>query len=138
MRADQLFSAMASLLPQSEGAPPKSAPAALEASDSAFGFDALAEEVGDRDLARQLVDLFVPTSGRLRDTMRAAFERRDADTLREAAHTLKGSAAAVKANHVTRVAAALERDGLNDGAKLLDRLDEALQSFVDHLTEARR
>ncbi len=138
MRADQLFAAMASLLSTSRGTPPQAARAATEEQGGAFDFDALVDEVGDRALAEQLVDLFVPTSGRLRDTMRAAFDQGDAARLRDAAHALKGSAAAVKASHVARVAATLERDGLDHAGTLLDRLDEALQSFVDDLMESRR
>ncbi len=138
MRADQLFAAMASLLSPSRGTPPRASAPAVEEPESAFAFDALVDEVGDRALAEQLVDLFVPTSGRLRDTMRAACDQHDAARVREAAHTLKGSAAAVKANHVSRIAAALEVGRLDDAPALLDRLDEALQSFVDHLLEARR
>jgi HPt (histidine-containing phosphotransfer) domain-containing protein len=85
---------------------------------------------GDRDLLRELVGLYLEGEQGLLDQIAAAVRVRDADALRRAAHTLKGSVANFSAASAQAAAEALEaagRDGrLDEGPVLLDRLVAAL------------
>jgi HPt (histidine-containing phosphotransfer) domain-containing protein len=104
----------------------------LEAADDAPG------------LLRELVDTFVQTSAAELAGMRAAVDTADADALRRAAHSLKGSSASLGAVAVQRRAQEVEawaRAGRTTGCEsLIGSLDEevaravvALRTYVESL-----
>jgi HPt (histidine-containing phosphotransfer) domain-containing protein len=94
----------------------------LEAADDAPG------------LLHELVETFVQTSAAEIASMRAAIEAADADTLRRAAHGLKGSSASLGAVEVQRLAQEVEtcaRAGTTAAcASLLVALDEEVEKAV--------
>jgi CheY-like chemotaxis protein len=74
---------------------------------------------GDREALGELVDSFLEEGPDLIDRMRAAAAAGDADALRQAAHTMKSSAADFGAMALSRLCAAMEalaRSGSIDGA----------------------
>jgi HPt (histidine-containing phosphotransfer) domain-containing protein len=65
----------------------------------------------DTSLAKRLIDLFVQDSTRLVDDINRAIVDRDADRLRRAAHTLKGSVSNFPAVTARETAARMETIG---------------------------
>jgi response regulator RpfG family c-di-GMP phosphodiesterase len=70
---------------------------------------------GDRDLLEQLAALFEVESGELLNSMEKAIERRDLDSIRTVAHTLKGSSANFGGQRISEALA-----DLSASAKLAD------------------
>src|SRR5262249_43398082 len=76
------------------------------------GRDAFLEGLGnDTTLARRLIDLFLEDSAKLVDDINKAIVARDADRLRRAAHTLKGSVSNFPAGTARETAARMEAIG---------------------------
>jgi PAS domain S-box-containing protein len=67
----------------------------------------------DTSLARRLIDLFLQDSGKLVDDISHAIAQRDADRLRRAAHTLKGSVSNFPAGAARDTAARMELIGFD-------------------------
>jgi two-component system sensor histidine kinase/response regulator len=112
----------------------------LDNSCSTASFDAagLLERVeGDTELLREIVDLFAADSPRLLDELRQASAEGDAETLKRAAHTLKGAASNFGATAVMDAARDLEtmgREGnLAGAAAVCGRLEKSLRVFEDGL-----
>jgi len=79
------------------------------ASTAEFDFGRLAEvSGGDREFERELSREYTGQSWVLLAQIAAALERRDGDTLRRSAHTLKGSSRTIGAEGVAVLAALLE------------------------------
>jgi two-component system, sensor histidine kinase and response regulator len=87
---------------------------------------------GDRDLLKELVGLYLDDEKGLIDEIAAAVRDREADAIRRAAHTLKGSVGNFCAPSAHAAAAALEAAGV-DG-----RLDDAPALFERLLAELGR
>jgi HPt (histidine-containing phosphotransfer) domain-containing protein len=66
---------------------------------------------GDPDLLNELIDLFLNDAPALMQTLHEAVERRDAESLTQTAHSLKGSASNLGARGMAAVCANLERRG---------------------------
>jgi CheY-like chemotaxis protein/HPt (histidine-containing phosphotransfer) domain-containing protein len=72
----------------------------------------LLEQVGDdKDLLRQLIDLFAEESPKLLSKMRDAIERQDPEMLQMAAHTMKGMIGNFAADRAVEEALNLENSG---------------------------
>jgi two-component system sensor histidine kinase/response regulator len=86
---------------------------------------------GDRDLLKELVGLYLEDEQTLIDEIGTAVRDRQADALRRAAHTLKGSVGNFCAPSAYAAAAALEAAGvdvrLDDGPVLFERLVAELE-----------
>ena len=63
---------------------------------------------GDEELFQELVTLFMSESAQLLDQIRAAVAQRDPKALERAAHSLKGSVGAFRAESAARAAQRLE------------------------------
>jgi HPt (histidine-containing phosphotransfer) domain-containing protein len=96
---------------------------------------------GDRELLQELIGLYMEDEPGLLAQIAAAVNNRQADALRRAAHTLKGSVGNFCAPGAHAAAAALEaagRDGVFDGIETLhermiaefDRVRVALQALA--------
>lgn len=90
---------------------------------------ALARVDGDEKLMQELIGVFFEEYGSLVKQMQKAMQQRDADALRRAAHTLKGSVAVLGAEALTVAAEHVE-----DLAKA-GRLDETPEAFEQLLGE---
>ena len=84
---------------------------------------------GQPDVVAQLVGVFAASTPPLLAELRAGVARQDASALRAAAHTLKGSAAAVGAREMQRLCERLEQLGQGGSvvgaAELAERLEDA-------------
>ena len=92
---------------------------------------------GDRDLQREVVQMFLEDCGARVEAIGAAVGARDAARLRSAAHALKGSAAYLSALAVVEAAGRLEgmgRDGtFDEAAAVFERLTAAVAELVTEL-----
>jgi len=77
---------------------------------------------GDRDLERELLELFDRQASMLMERMRGG----TVTTIRPLAHTLKGSAPGIGAADVARAAEAAERAPAEDCSAAVDRLAQAV------------
>jgi HPt (histidine-containing phosphotransfer) domain-containing protein len=88
---------------------------------------------GEPDPVAEIVDLFLrDTPSRLQDARDAA-HRRDAPSLRAAAHTLKGSANNLGARRLGAAAGRLEAEAASDRWDSVDELLRAATSELDSL-----
>lgn len=96
----------------------------------------------DRDLLKELAQLFLEQVPRQLSRIQQAVQAGDAKTLRDCAHALKGSAGTLAGMEVSRTAAELEKMGregdLTDSRAAcvaleaqLERLTAALQTLVE-------
>jgi HPt (histidine-containing phosphotransfer) domain-containing protein len=96
-------------------------------------FDALCRRVmGDRELAFILIEKAAKNSGRDLDEINLAWQSRDFERLRKAAHKLKGSSANLSAEPLRQVCEEIElasRDG--DEHQLAGLFETLLQSVSD-------
>ena len=100
-------------------------PAAVEPSDAILE-PVLARVGGDRELLCEISRLFVEDAPRHLDAIERAIDRREAESLRRAAHGLKGAAANFDASAV--VAAARELEEIGSTARF-DRAADALRTL---------
>jgi len=89
--------------------------------------DVLARVGGDRELLAEISRLFVDDAPRHLEKIRQALDARDGESLRRAAHGLKGAAANFDADRVVSAARALEEMGR---AGEMDAADAAWQSLA--------
>jgi two-component system, sensor histidine kinase and response regulator len=91
---------------------------------------ALARDVGDDSLVEEICELFLAEAGPRLETMQRAAASGDAETLRDNAHTLKGSSANVGAIAVAGAAAEIERhagaEDIEGAGPWLIRLSDAV------------
>src|SRR4051812_7322684 len=94
----------------------------------------------DPALAREVLQMFIEDCPQRLAGIRAAVERGDADALRTAAHTLKGSAGYLAAAHVTDAAVLLEgigREGrIADARAGLEQLEAAVARLMPEIHRA--
>ncbi|MBI5490271.1 MAG: response regulator [Deltaproteobacteria bacterium] len=129
---ESYFPTAAATLAEAAGSPPVSLPAA------AFDRATLLEQAGgDVELAREIADLFLESSGKLLADVRDACGSADARALSRAAHALKGSAAVFGAAAFVDVARELEAraetgdlGGIDDLCGKLDREAESLRAAL--------
>jgi PAS domain S-box-containing protein len=87
----------------------------------------------DTSLARRLVDLFLQDSGRLVDDISHAITERDAERLRRAAHTLKGSVSNFPAGAARDTAARMELIGFDGDFDAAQEVFPMLEKEIDRL-----
>jgi two-component system sensor histidine kinase/response regulator len=96
---------------------------------------------GDRDLLRELIDVFVEDAPQRIQCVRRALADRDADALNRAAHALKGSASNFGAADVVSRAQRLEtlahENDLDAAASQFASLVAEMNLLIDDLIEAR-
>jgi PAS domain S-box-containing protein len=95
---------------------------------------ALARDVGDEAIVDEICELFLAEAGPRLETMQRAAADGDAETLRDAAHTLMGSSANVGAVAVAGAAAEIERHA---GAKDIEGARPWLIRLSDAVTLTR-
>jgi HPt (histidine-containing phosphotransfer) domain-containing protein len=131
--------------PPPGGAPRGREPADTTAGPTAMDFDpaiALEHLDGDQSLLTELVDLLLEDCPRRIAEVYAAIAGEHADALHLAAHTIKGSLRAVKADSAVEAAGRLEQLAANrvwdeiPGAA--DRLESAANRLLCAMTEWRR
>jgi CheY-like chemotaxis protein/HPt (histidine-containing phosphotransfer) domain-containing protein len=76
--------------------------------------DVLSRVGGDRDLLRELAEIFRTESPRLLGTIRSSLEAKDGKRLEQSAHTLRGSVGSFGAKAAAQVALQLEMAGRED------------------------
>jgi PAS domain S-box-containing protein len=98
------------------------------------GREAFLEGLGnDTRLARRLIDLFVQDSAGLVDDIGRAIASRDADRLRRAAHTLKGSVSNFPAGAASETAARMEAIGMDGDFGAAEETFPTLEKEIDRL-----
>ena len=107
-----------------------------------FDRDAFDRRVGgDRALALEILQMFIEDCPQRLAAIRSAVDKGDANGLRTAAHTLKGSAGYLAAAFVVEAAAELEglgRQGqLAAAPAVLARLERAVAELVPEVERAR-
>jgi PAS domain S-box-containing protein len=150
IRPASLASELMRVIPQAKGEEPKSLsirklPAATENVEPAGPLDrrALLDRVeGDMQLLGDIVALFKEDSIRQLDAIREAIEKKQAESLRRAAHTLKGacanlgaSDAAASALELERAAAAGDLSRARESLQLLEAQVQQSQMLLDAFTQ---
>jgi signal transduction histidine kinase/CheY-like chemotaxis protein len=136
VRANDLAAALAPLRPASSGARSRSAEQELETAVrtqlTALTGDDLSPS--DRELVVDLLDAFRQGTATAIERMAHGLARADADAVRAAAHSLKGSAANIGATSLSALAGDLEarakEDRLPAGPAALDSLHEEFRLLV--------
>ncbi|MGB3681618.1 MAG: PAS domain S-box protein [Rubrobacteraceae bacterium] len=95
------------------------------------------DEDGEESLVSELADMFLEGAGSHLDTLRRAVEEDDANSVREAAHTLKGSSGSIGASRIQEVCGRLqeiaESEGLHEAPDLLERLEREFEGARSEL-----
>ena len=100
------------------------------------GRAAFLEALGnDLNLAQRLIDLFLQDSGRLLDDISRAIADRDADALRRAAHTLKGSVSNFPAGAARDTAARMETIGFDGDFDAAQEVFPILEKEIERLRD---
>jgi signal transduction histidine kinase/CheY-like chemotaxis protein len=122
IRRKELFDAIAAAVGSS--APSSASVADERGAEDVFDEAAALDRVeGDRDILRELVELFLADAPRLLARVREALDRHDRSVLTLAAHSLKGSTGVFGAHGAARAAAQVEQVG---GAGTWDKAGEAV------------
>ena len=137
IQAEALFAAIERLLPDaipalSKASPPGEAPASA-LFDQAATWRRLN---GDRDLLREVVDLFCQTCTELSEAIDRAIEKQDAVRLRQLAHTLKGEASNFGAATTVAAAWQLEMMGRDENLAHAHAAYTDLQIALERLMPA--
>ena len=91
---------------------------------------------GDRELLRELIDLFVEDSQRLLEDLRETVRSRNAGEIERIAHTLKGSAGNFGAHATCEAALRLETMGRERTLSAADAACATLEAEVQRLRTA--
>jgi two-component system sensor histidine kinase/response regulator len=150
IRPDTLFSEMARVIPGcvSQEAKPATASAAASATrkaelSEALDRTALLDRVeGDMELLGEIIELFKEDSVRQVATIRDALDTKQAEVVRRAAHTLKGTCgnlgvpqAAATALELEKLAATGDISGAQDRFRLLEEQIQRAGKLLDDLKQ---
>lgn len=91
---------------------------------------------GDAELLAELIEIFFEDYPRRRDCLLSSLAQNDYATLRNTAHTLKGSLGYLGAVEGAQLAALIERAGYKADAAELRQLVAALAAYVETLRDA--
>lgn len=94
------------------------------------------QEEGERDFLSDLIDLFLLHSPSLIATMRDSLLKKEAEALRRAAHTLKGSSANMGAHRMSAICQQLEDKGKSGLLDETEAIFLQLQAEFDDVREA--
>lgn len=107
-----------------------------------MGFDldeALERVGGDRELLKEIADLFLEDAPRSLEAVRLAIDANDCPALQRAAHSLKGSVANFGAQETVDAAFRLEKMGVDgkmgDAMATFAQLESALQTVCEGLSQ---
>jgi PAS domain S-box-containing protein len=124
VQATELARVLAQLAPSAAVAP-------------AFDEEAALERLGgDRELLRELAEMFVESAPELIAAVREAAGRRDARALERAAHSLKGSAATFSAAGAVEAAQAVESKAKTGDLSVVDEAISGLERETARLQES--
>ncbi len=133
IRAQELYDAIAAVLPMKPLPPPPTEEAAA-APEVLNMNEALEAVAGDRDLLSELARLFLDELPRQRSGLREAVARADASQLRNVAHALKGAVSNFAAHAAAGAALRLEmlgREGKTTGAaEAFAELERELERLI--------
>ncbi len=102
-------------------------------------YNSLKDATGS-DFVNELMDTFLEDTLGLIAQMRGALAKKDAESFRRAAHTIKSNAATFGASHLSSLARELEGKGRDNDLEIgnrLEILEEAFQSAKSQLIELR-
>jgi len=140
-----LFEAIENVVPVQPPADIEEPVATEDTSADAEMFDqeaALATIDGDRELFQELVGLFMMESADLLDQVRDAVARRDVKALERAAHSLKGSVGAFRAESARVAAQTLEdlakRSDFEQAEVVFEELEMKVARLKDALADYRK
>lgn len=91
---------------------------------------------GDPELLNELIDLFLVDAPALMQSLNAAVERQDAESLTQTAHSLKGSASNLGARGMAAVCAHLERRGRAGSLRGAERSCRTLRKEFEVVRDA--
>ena len=129
----KMFELIDSLLGPKNGAAPRTAPPAQPKTESPLDLTEILHNVGgDRELLREIAQLFRDEAPRLLTEIRRCVEAGDGPGLERSAHALRGACASVGAAPMARVAGKLETMGRSS------QLSEALAGFEELHREGQR
>ena len=97
---------------------------------------ALASLDGDTDLLCEVIDIFLETCPELLDAVRKAVEKRDAEAVERAAHSLKGAVATLSALDAAATAQRLETMGREGGLAEAQEVCAMLEGQMQRLESA--
>ncbi len=138
IQADALFAALERLLPADGPTDADSAPPVAAQTAAPFDREATLHRVdGDRELLREVVDLFREACTDLLAAIDGAIQKQDSLRLRQAAHTLKGEASNFGASATVKASLRLEMmgrdDDLTDAGATYTNLENALEHLIPAL-----
>ena len=94
---------------------------------------------GDMELLKELVVIFNEDSPQLMSNIKDAIDKKDAESLRKSAHTLKGSVANFSAKAVFDISFELEKNGKNnelqDVESTFNQLTIEIKNFLKALED---
>jgi HPt (histidine-containing phosphotransfer) domain-containing protein len=102
-------------------------------------FNSLKESIGE-DFIGELIDTFLDDAPTQIQQMKDALDKKDADSFKRAAHTIKSNAAAFGATQLANLARELEGMGRENNLEIGNRLqvmEEAFQNVKSQLIELR-
>jgi PAS domain S-box-containing protein len=130
----ELFEHIAAFLEASNAAPPPPPPAPPEVS---FDLDRALQQVdGDLKVLRELVELFIDSSVRQMDGLRASLSRGEWPEVQQLAHAIKGSVGVFAADRAFAAATHLEVAALDTDTARSEVAYTELESAVDQLRPA--
>jgi two-component system sensor histidine kinase/response regulator len=130
VKREELDAVLKRWLPQEESAPPQGEGPDGDGLEEPLDEGVLAglRELGDADLLSELSTIFVDDASSRLAALREAAERGDAKSVKQIAHTLKGSSGNMGAKRMAKICAELENVGasgdLSYAPELLGRLEE--------------
>jgi CheY-like chemotaxis protein len=139
IRSRDLFDTLHETLSGHETAPLNSATAANlpVPEESLVDWSVALQRVeGDRELLREIAEVFLDESAKLLADIRQALDSADAPRLRRAAHTLKGSMVHFVSSEVCEPALRLENMGREDRLAGADGVFQDLTQTMDRLSRA--
>jgi PAS domain S-box-containing protein len=93
-----------------------------------FDVDALMERIsGDKEFFKELVELFIQDTPKQFVLLKNAYENKDADKIRQLAHTIKGSAGNFGASSLQKIALSLEQAAQTGNLSKIEHLVDAVE-----------
>ena len=140
LQAKELFEVVEGIVPEAASADIPMEPAAPPTPVNMAA--ALARTGGDRELLRELAEVFCADCPNMLADIRGALERRDAKALKEAAHALKGAVSVFGPSAAFDTAFMLEKGDfqgdMNDALPIFERLRGQIECLLPSLQELAR
>ncbi|HEY7543454.1 MAG TPA: Hpt domain-containing protein, partial [Blastocatellia bacterium] len=142
-RANELFETIYSLTNESAPARDRAETISSEVASTVIDTEALIESsLGDMDVVREVVELFLGNYREWLGALRGAIAKGDCESVNEMAHKLKGSLGVVQAEAARRIALRLEEMGrtgdLTGAWAAIDELDQEIRRLLLALDDLLR